>query len=312
MYYPFIRGRQYDLIALRSIDPDIYHNGLVLPIIEPVSIDRNVLTSYRRFNDTGIPFILITNPKNGDLTPTNIRNALINNALRGHDDYYLGFHINQNTTAHSLQRFLDTYKDNPVSIIHYNTPNDADGIIEVLNDSEIFHHVFLKANLTDDYLDRIEKDETVNVILRDGFTKKAKNSDYATVIEETFSDLYKRYVRQGYDGFSDFCTIGEGYDTSGFTPLAVAIHLTYEATDRKTIKIRHFVSDRMEDRIDTPGKFFEAIEKLATFVRGYPTFINTTASDALLEHYDRETYPGLPSIKKLSIMHHIEMMSKLV
>ena len=29
-----------------------------------------------------------------------------------------------------------------------------------------------------------------------------------------------------------------------------------------------------------------------------------------LDHYDNQTYPGLGTVKKLSLMHHLELMSK--
>jgi hypothetical protein len=32
----------------------------------------------------------------------------------------------------------------------------------------------------------------------------------------------------------------------------------------------------------------------------------------LNNHWENETYPGLPTLKKLSIMHHLELMGKFL
>ena len=36
----------------------------------------------------------------------------------------------------------------------------------------------------------------------------------------------------------------------------------------------------------------------------------TTGLSGFLEHYDNQTYPGLGSVKKLSLMHHLELVGR--
>ena len=43
MYYPYLRARQFELIALRELVTESEHENLVIPIIEPVRKSFNGL-----------------------------------------------------------------------------------------------------------------------------------------------------------------------------------------------------------------------------------------------------------------------------
>ena len=89
-------------------------------------------------------------------------------------------------------------------------------------------------------------------------------------------------------------------------PKAVVIHLTYKDKSSDDIRIKHFISDSNEDTSDTAGKFYEALSKLIEFVDREQ--INSLAISQFRDYFDRGAYPGLGIIKKLSIMHHIELV----
>lgn len=78
--------------------------------------------------------------------------------------------------------------------------------------------------------------------------------------------------------------------------------------EAENLRIHHFVSDSVEDIQDTPGKFFEAVNKLAKWV-AINDIERTIGLETLLTHYKEGTYPGLGIVKKLSIMHHLELIS---
>ena len=59
------------------------------------------------------------------------------------------------------------------------------------------------------------------------------------------------------------------------------------------------------------NEFYEAVSKL------YEWYITenqerqlTMGLNTLLEHYKNKTYPGLPTLKKLSVMHHLELVGR--
>ena len=93
-------------------------------------------------------------------------------------------------------------------------------------------------------------------------------------------------------------------------PFAVAIHLTYPDQNQK-IRIGHFVSDSNDDRVDIAGKFAEALSKLIVFLKNYPDF-KTSAILEFSDLYQKQHYPGLGTIKKLSIVNHIELIIQLL
>lgn len=114
----------------------------------------------------------------------------------------------------------------------------------------------------------------------------------------------------GNPGFADYSVIGDEYLEGGFAPYAVAIHIVYFAKNGEQ-RVRHFVSDSNEDIANPAKKFYEAVSKLATWYKTKPKPVELTLGlKTLLDHYDNQTYPGPGSVKKLSLMHHLELMGK--
>ena len=87
----------------------------------------------------------------------------------------------------------------------------------------------------------------------------------------------------------------------------MAIHIVYFDVD-ESLRVRHFVSDSNDDISDPAGKFSEALSKLVNW--NNTMNLDTSAMQEFEELYQREMYPGLGTVKKLSIMHHIELMGR--
>ena len=108
-----------------------------------------------------------------------------------------------------------------------------------------------------------------------------------------------------------YCSGGESYDESGFAPRAVAIHIVYIDKD-KNFRIHHFVSDSNHGIEDVAGKYYEAIMKLKQWYRSGNENQKTVALSTFLKHAETGYFPGLPTIKKLSIMHHLELVDRVL
>ena len=67
-YFPFLRGKQNELIALRDVAADIVRNGNVIPILEPVNSNRTTLNSINRFIEESMRFLFICNPIHGNFS----------------------------------------------------------------------------------------------------------------------------------------------------------------------------------------------------------------------------------------------------
>jgi len=147
------------------------------------------------------------------------------------------------------------------------------------------------------------------VLLEDRFRehKLRRNADYLEKPESIFSEDHLYYKDESYVGFSDYSVVGEEFQEKGFAPYAVAIHIVY-FDEEKVLRIKHFTSVSNEDFSDPAGKFGEALEKLFRWYDSM-TNIDTYAMREFKRHYNNGTYPGLGTVKKLSIMHHIELVS---
>lgn len=302
MYFPFLRSKQFELIALREIS-DLLNSGRVIhPVIELVKDNpSSIKKTAEILSNNDILFTLIVNPSVGDLK-NNLNHILTQlEPIRN-----LRFNIGINITSSFNQDFttvvLGNYQEKDLTLIHELRYHDLPGLQNYFSGRRIQYNLY-DPNIVvpSRYLSLIPVGTRVK--LTDPFDKALRNSDYVED-EYLFSDDYKYFRADGFDGFSDFQTIGSDYLDQGFAPKAVAIHLTYVKND--AIWIKHFVSDSNTDISDVAGKFGEALSKLVQFA-------NTQQLDTRAVHTFRELarnnlYPGLGTIKKLSIMNHIEVI----
>ena len=75
-----------------------------------------------------------------------------------------------------------------------------------------------------------------------------------------------------------------------------------------SLRVKHFVSDSNDDISDPAGKFQEALSKLVAWNEAKQ--LDTVAMKEFEDLYHREAYPGLGTVKKLSIMHHLELIGR--
>lgn len=75
------------------------------------------------------------------------------------------------------------------------------------------------------------------------------------------------------------------------------------------MRVHHFVSDSNDDIQNPAKKFYEAVHKLSIWTKENDISI-TTGLSGFLMHYNNQTYPGLGSVKKLSLMHHLELVGR--
>lgn len=144
------------------------------------------------------------------------------------------------------------------------------------------------------------------ILFSDRFNKKDKNASYKDDEDEFFSDDHRFYSEDRYVGYSDFSVIGDEYTESGFAPYAVAIHMVYFDSE-KNLRIHHFVSDTNEDINDPAGKFSQALSKMIEF----EDLLNhkTYGLEIFRSLFKRQEFPGLGTVKKISLMHHFELIA---
>jgi hypothetical protein len=142
--------------------------------------------------------------------------------------------------------------------------------------------------------------------LDDLFEKQSRNSDFLSIEEHRFSEEHIYYAEDHYSGFSDYTVLSSEFIEGGSTPRAVVIHLTYMNQENQ-IMIRHFTSESNDSIANIQGKFAEAAQKAVNYCR-----LHNLTNSAIVElenYYDEQHYPGLGTVKKLSIKNHLLIVS---
>lgn len=302
MYFPYFRGRQYELLALRELTKGGLMGKKVLPVIEPVKITSTLDSALRAFADAKLAVGVVFNPAVGDLAKESSAIVPLYKLLPS-DTVIPSVLINDRASSclSTLELFGGIVKHEVLSVL-----DNRDSLNYYVAEFPDFSPRF---TLFPDER-QIRRTVTGNkVLFDDKFKKQSKNAAYPE--DEFFSEDHLYYAEEGCAGFGDYSVVGKDYSESGWAPYAVVIHIVYFAEDM-TLRIKHFVSDSNDDTYDVAGKFYEAVCKLAAwYSRGQERQL-TTGLQAFLEHYKNGTYPGLPTLKKLSIMHHLELIGRFL
>lgn len=308
MYFPYLRGKQFELLALKELSEHLGRRQNVMPIIEPVRGPEGGLTRcLASLGDNQVRYALVVNPSVGELRaetmPRAISSYVRSVGLPGQPT--LAMLVDEDTdVAETVDAYENEYAaDFPMMLIHNGLTADLDEL-RVRTQNLGRTQDVIEFGLRKSYFRAYDNDQ---ILLRDGFQRAERNADYLARGEADFSDDHLFFASEGWAGFGDYLTIGSGFAEGGFTPRAVAIHWTYEPRPGGPIKIRHFTSDNNGDIANVGGKFLEAAEKLVLFLDR--EHIHTLASEVIREHFAAGTYPGLGIIKKLSIQNHLELVS---
>jgi len=312
MYFPYLRGKQFELIALRELAALPLLPEKVVPIVEPVKRSlKSISTALRTLHPHGVKMQLIINPQVGELVDGfNDITAFIKEQLEhGIDNIIPTFLVGNEADVVLLLALADRegYDQTGYSLVHISPVKSLDKLSRHTKDTNCLYNTI---HMNYVFALRRKFDPNTLGILGDYFRKQRVNADYANEIDESFSSDCFYYKNEGFTVFSDYQTIGDSWIEGGMLPKAVVIHLTYRDLEQEEIRIRHFVSDTNDDTLDVAGKFHEALTKLIEFADNQK--IDSIAIRAFRDLHQREAFPGLGSVKKLSIMHHIELIQGLI
>lgn len=65
MYFPYLRGRQNELLCLRELLDRNKLSNTIVPVIEPVRCNSTFFTTIKKFIEADRQIIIIKNPKVG-------------------------------------------------------------------------------------------------------------------------------------------------------------------------------------------------------------------------------------------------------
>ncbi len=306
MYFPYLRGKQFELIVLREISEFAVDNSQLSPIIEPVKETTvTLIKSLQSLIQNNQNFNLIINPIVGSIKHPDEILRIIRDEIGDYDNFQPSVVINETVSILSLTEVIEENALSNLSVICNGLPKSEEEFFRFLAESDIKYVILNEAINSKRFVRNVRKQIDRKISLSNPFKLLRRNVDYRDTVDEFFSDEHLFFDEDGYQGFADYLTIGDEYTDSGFLPYAVAIHLTY-MNDDDEFWIRHFVSDSNEDTTDVAGKFGEALEKLIDFINARE--IDSFACQEFRKLHSDGSYPGLGVPKKLSLKHHMELV----
>lgn len=307
MYYPYFRGKQFELIAIRE-SAELFAASNFVPIIEPVRESLNGLKrAVDAIDEANAEAILIVNPHYGDHSAdSDAIHELFFEDLQEHESICVGVILDDQVALADAMQIIDSHQNKQIALIHAGFSNGKELAAALAGHDGPLRHVFLEDHCGKLYQNHFAG--TFRVLIRDGFERQI-NRKYPPV--EFFSDLHVTFGMESVDAFGDFLIVGDAYSESGGPAYAVAIHLTFiDDSKDEEMRIFHFVSDRQDTPTDPAGKFMEALQKLVNEVNDPNTQLDRTdAVEEFLSLYERGHYPGLGQVKKLSMLHHIQTLA---
>jgi len=303
MYYPFLRARQFELIALRELALQGSIQGHVFPVLEPVKESlSNLNLANKILYDFSQGAYLILNPLVGEKSGNSRYFSNYLASLGQTSGFLPAFQYTNNADFITTLIRENSYKG--CMLVCYSNFIDDANLRDICADEAITHIMVLepqKNRSLDRYLKGLNK---TYIRLDDVFEKQEKNADFLAILAHKFSEEHLYFKEDGYQGFADFTVLSSEYTEGGSTPRAVAIHLTYINKDEENqIWIRHFTSSSNDSIANVQGKFAEAAAKAVQFCDSYP--LQNAATKELKEFYEDGKYPGLGTVKKISIKNHL-------
>ncbi|EHK65520.1 sce7725 family protein [Achromobacter arsenitoxydans] len=308
MYFPYFRGKQYELVTIRENAERLAQAGFT-PIIEPVrdalgGLDR-ALAAVRAAQGRAI---VIVNPRFGSLREDGEAiSALLRERYAG-ADVSAGILLTEAMTVDDIVAICGQHLQHQVSLVHAGFSHGRELATTFRDRGWTFAHFFVSTD--DNLLYRRHFTTGTKVRIRDGFNKRRRNLDYPFV--EKFSELHATFDHTGLNGFGDFLTVGDDYAEGGGPAYSVAIHLTFvDEGEDDAMFVYHFKSQQSDTPGDPGAKFAEALQLLYETINQPDSRVyETNAIAEFRSLHDRGHFPGLGYVKKLSMQHHIETMAQ--
>lgn len=323
MYYPYLRGKQAELGALRELALNKKLSRKIIPVIEPIKLTAQLVKFMEVFCEDGRPFYLAMPPQVGIFnrqlnmdytiqemdTDEQIKNKkkmqkLKDSFLLARNDSNVRIATFANMVSQKLVSQLNTEGKNNQCIILFRNEGE---LITLFNKASVCKFVnpiyFVPQN-------NFEYDGNAKLVLfNDKFIARKNNAEYVNYPDEFYSRDHLIYQKEGYVGFSDYSIVGEKYTEGGSQPKAHVLHIVYPMKPNQEFHIKHFCSDSNSDQKNQDNKFFEAARKVKKWNSENPD-MDTMGIQEIISNYDIGHYPGLTIEKKMSFMNHFEFVSR--
>lgn len=302
MYFPILRSKQFELIALRELmKSDAVRESNFCPIIEPVRFNIGPLIKTIDFlNSYGVRPLLVLNPSVGDFSGDS--SGLIEGLKQADGSKFVPTVIVKDAKSVDLKEYSIS-GNGDFAVLAYGGVDKE--LIKLSQDA-------LYTVVENSKTNPLALKQLKNVVLyEDAFKKKLRNSDYEE--ESPFSYLHATFgSTDNVVGFGDFTVLPKEFMEGGGPAYVVTIHMSYINMDEfDEMYVRHYSSYSDDTPTNPQGKFLNALGKLMADYRSAKNVFDSTLGISEFESvYDSNHYPGLGQVKKSSIKHHIETICR--
>ena len=304
MYFPYLRGRQNELLALIELVNNNLIGNEVIPILEPIKMNCTLVETVKAFIKRGKQIAVVLNPNVGVLNERILSKQEDMEFSSIAQEFYILLNNSAIIKSFILNNHVAALLVDDEHLANYliiNTSLDSYYVYDSLFKNTKPRFTLVPHN--NRFSNIVEKGK---VLLKDNFIKRNDTQDYKSECDTLFSKSIYFYKEEGFIGLSDYSIVGKDYIDTRYAPTSVAIHLTY--FDGNNLRIHNFVSQSNKGIEDPAGELREALVKMIDFCE-QKSVKHTKGLDELFNIYKDNKYPGLGTIKKLSIMHHIELVS---
>jgi hypothetical protein len=307
MYFAVLRGKQYDIQAVREVAPALVAAANVTPVIEPV---RNEWARINEVLDAGLTVGLIVNPANGIYSPPGPRATRVRllfpapaRTTFARTEVLPTLLVTDTTTAATVRRFHASLSaGRPHLVFVASSPRDATAM-PLVHATPPQHLLIARRAVPASTL------RARNVDVTDSYVRQPRNAAYP--FDELFTDRPATIgADASYAHFGDYSIVGATYSDGGGQAANVALHLVYSTGGPGTaLRIRHYVSS------PHPNLATMCREALDMMVADLPmilamTPINQTSTvrEMVAVHASGGHY-SLAKGKEMAIRHHLQLMT---
>lgn len=302
MYLPYLRNRTNEVFAVLESAPVISAQRLVLPLFNLVDEGPHFPARLHKIAAAKQPVALIVN------TASRLKWVEVANLAAAVQAVYPGmvfpaFEISEATTQADLAWFAAQFSRVPTLFVH-RVPAAFSGLdAALINFASPPIHVASLAAVAS--VRQLRAPRRGDVVMVDAFSRQIVNGAYPA--RSPFSNHAYSYSSYGFNGFSDFATIGDHFKKGGGQASHVALHLTEPSG--ANLVCNHFVSHSTPKSAGIRFKYVDALSQLRAHVASNPAPFATTGAQ---EYVAAHAYRGLGIAKRWSIRHHLELMHHIL
>ena len=191
MYFPLLRSKQFELLALRELSTNNEVSQFMSPIIEPIKEDTIVLDrAVKTLINNSVNFNLILNScvvKDFTKCRDSIY-SYISESLQTYNNFQIAINVNGQKEFDKIYEFIHSKNLGryQFTLIHNEQLDDLNSLKEFIDVYNVKYNVVNFNKVSKRYYRNFESSTLVT--LEDHFNQQSRNLDYSNKVDEFFSE----------------------------------------------------------------------------------------------------------------------------